>query len=191
MNSARLDSMSVCLLFTFMPHAELPADGINRWLHQVLGSAAEPCAQHGFEVRARLCIQQGHRRWRSQQAKPVPAAKGGCRPRRAPLSTKQARKSPTMQPLPAPGQPEMRRLEAMSGLRVPAFPLIHLMYRPLPVFISLQSSGIFSMAGTLDHMGVPVLMVAYLSEPCVRLYELPSFTSRGVLTPVSSGVDRG
>lgn len=41
------------------------------------------------------------------------------------------------------------------------------------------------MSGTVDTAGAPVLMVAYNGEPCVRLYQLPEFSSRGVLTPVS------
>jgi len=45
--------------------------------------------------------------------------------------------------------------------------------------------GIATMAGTLDASGTPVLMVAYLMENFVRLYELPSFASRGVLTPAA------
>ncbi|KAL6748420.1 WD40 repeat-like protein [Haematococcus lacustris] len=43
--------------------------------------------------------------------------------------------------------------------------------------------GIITMAGTSDAGGNPVLMVAYNAEPCVRLYKLPDFSCRGVLTP--------
>lgn len=48
-----------------------------------------------------------------------------------------------------------------------------------------QALGIVSMSGTTDMAGVPILMVAYNGEACVRLYQLPDFGSRGVLTPVS------
>ena len=48
-----------------------------------------------------------------------------------------------------------------------------------------EPDKIFTMAGTLDSAGTPILMVPYLSESFVRLYELPSFASRGTLTPVS------
>lgn len=41
------------------------------------------------------------------------------------------------------------------------------------------------MAGTTDQTGTPLLMVAYNGESCVRLYKLPEFSCRGVLTPVS------
>ena len=44
--------------------------------------------------------------------------------------------------------------------------------------------GILTMQGTLDAQGTPVLMVTYLNDSLVRLYELPTFASRGVLTPV-------
>ena len=40
------------------------------------------------------------------------------------------------------------------------------------------------MAGTSDLAGNPTLMVAYNGESCVRLYKLPDFAARGVLTPV-------
>jgi hypothetical protein len=40
------------------------------------------------------------------------------------------------------------------------------------------------MAGTSDAAGTPVLMVAYNGESCVRMFKLPDFSSKGVLTPV-------
>lgn len=49
----------------------------------------------------------------------------------------------------------------------------------------LQASRIFFLAGTLDASGSPVLMLAYDKEPFIRLYEVPTFVNRGVLTPVS------
>lgn len=40
------------------------------------------------------------------------------------------------------------------------------------------------MQGTADKAGTAVLMVAYNGENCVRLLELPSRNTRGVLAPV-------
>uniref|UniRef100_A0A7S3R498 Uncharacterized protein n=2 Tax=Dunaliella tertiolecta TaxID=3047 RepID=A0A7S3R498_DUNTE len=48
----------------------------------------------------------------------------------------------------------------------------------------LQRPGILAMAGTSDPAGTPILMVSYNGEKCVRLFELPSFSSRGYLVPV-------
>jgi len=54
---------------------------------------------------------------------------------------------------------------------------------PRNVYRRTKNTAIFTMSGTLDHVGAPVLMVAYLGEPFVRLYDLPSFSSRGALIP--------
>lgn len=43
-----------------------------------------------------------------------------------------------------------------------------------------------AMQGVTDAKGQPILMVSYLNEGCVRLFELPSFEKRGVLPQVSS-----
>lgn len=47
--------------------------------------------------------------------------------------------------------------------------------------------GIITISGTSDNQEKPILMVAYNGENHVRLYELPAFTPRGVLTPVGAG----
>ena len=40
------------------------------------------------------------------------------------------------------------------------------------------------MAGVSDPAGTPVLMIYYVGDTSVKLYELPSFACRGVLVPV-------
>ena len=47
-----------------------------------------------------------------------------------------------------------------------------------------KPDGITAMTGTLDMSGQAVLVMSYLSEPHVRLYNIPDFTPRGTLTPV-------
>ncbi|KAF5829633.1 WD40-repeat-containing domain protein [Dunaliella salina] len=47
-----------------------------------------------------------------------------------------------------------------------------------------QRPGILAMAPTSDPAGNPILMVSYNGEKCVRLFELPTFSSRGCLLPV-------
>lgn len=46
-----------------------------------------------------------------------------------------------------------------------------------------KTPSIWNMAGTLDAMGTPILMISYHNESFVRLYEIPTFNARGVLTP--------
>ena len=48
-----------------------------------------------------------------------------------------------------------------------------------------EYDGITAMTGTLDMAGQAVLLMSYLNEPHVRLYNIPDFTPRGTLTPVS------
>eukprot|EP00798_Chlamydomonas_sp_ICE-L_P025097 gene25097-10739_t len=43
--------------------------------------------------------------------------------------------------------------------------------------------GIITMQGTLDAQGAPVVMLVYSNEDAVRLYDLPTFQSRGFMTP--------
>ena len=43
---------------------------------------------------------------------------------------------------------------------------------------------IYAMVGTLDMSGESVLIISYLEESVSRLYSIPDFKPRGVLTPV-------
>lgn len=47
--------------------------------------------------------------------------------------------------------------------------------------------GVITMELTSDPSNTPVLMVACVGERQVRLLEVPSFSSRGVITNVSAG----
>ena len=40
------------------------------------------------------------------------------------------------------------------------------------------------MHGAVDVLGQPVLLVSYVRESCVRVFDLPNFASRGVLPQV-------
>ncbi|GAX74024.1 hypothetical protein CEUSTIGMA_g1474.t1 [Chlamydomonas eustigma] len=46
-----------------------------------------------------------------------------------------------------------------------------------------EPDKVITMTGTLDAAGTPILVIAFLNENYLRLYELPTFTSRGTLTP--------
>lgn len=71
---------------------------------------------------------------------------------------------------------------------------MHNLERPLPATRAGPqdpSPAILSMCTTVDAAGTSVLMVSYVNDRTVRLYELPSFDGRGCLPNVSPGARRG
>lgn len=79
----------------------------------------------------------------------------------------------------------------LAATRVLSLPLDATLTSPTARFAACQApvqretDGVLKIHGCADGAGKPVLVVSNINEMCARLYELPTFESRGVLPQVS------